>query len=81
MEMATRDYQPMALSIKYCHSRRSDHSSGFDPATKIGGRMVIPLGPPEKQVMTLVIKTGENEFVKENHGTFVFVPMLKGIVK
>ncbi len=48
---------------------------------KIGGRMVIPLGPPEKQVMTLVIKTGENEFVKENHGTFVFVPMLKGIVK
>lgn len=48
---------------------------------KIGGRMVVPLGPTEKQVMTSIDRIGENDFRKENHGAFVFVPMLKGTVK
>lgn len=44
----------------------------------IGGRMVIPLGPTDRQTMTVIIREGENDFKKETHGTFVFVPMLKG---
>ncbi len=48
---------------------------------RIGGRMVIPLGPTEKQIMNIVVRTGEGDFIKEAHGTFVFVPMLKGTEK
>jgi protein-L-isoaspartate(D-aspartate) O-methyltransferase len=48
---------------------------------KPGGRMVLPMGPPNKQVMYVVVKTSETEFYKEAHGTFMFVPMLKGIDK
>jgi len=47
----------------------------------IGGRMVIPLGPTDRQTMTVLVRTGESEFKKESHGTFVFVPMLKGTEK
>ena len=47
----------------------------------IGGRMVIPLGPTDSQTMMLIIRTGEDKFKKESHGTFVFVPMLKGTEK
>lgn len=47
----------------------------------LGGRMVIPLGPTDRQEMTLIVRTGENEYQKESHGTFVFVPMLKGTEK
>lgn len=47
---------------------------------KIGGRMVIPVGSSDKQEMVVMVRKGENEFEKEKHGTFVFVPMLKGIV-
>jgi len=45
---------------------------------KVGGRMVLPMGPREKQTMYVVVKTSETEYYKESHGTFVFVPMLKG---
>jgi len=48
---------------------------------KVGGRMVIPMGPREKQTMYAVVKTSETEYYKEGHGTFVFVPMLKGTDK
>jgi protein-L-isoaspartate(D-aspartate) O-methyltransferase len=48
---------------------------------RIGGRMVIPLGPAEKQMMTVITRTDENDFRKETHGTFVFVPLLKGTEK
>lgn len=48
---------------------------------KVGGRMVIPMGPREKQTMYVFVKTSETEYYKESHGTFVFVPMLKGIDK
>ncbi len=47
---------------------------------KIGGRMVIPVGSNEKQEMVVMIRNGEDDFTKEKHGTFVFVPMLKGVV-
>ncbi len=48
---------------------------------KIGGRMVIPVGDKSKQEMLVIIRKTEDELKKEKHGTFVFVPMLKGIVK
>ena len=47
---------------------------------KIGGRMVIPVGSDDKQEMVVMVRVGENDYEKEKHGTFVFVPMLKGIV-
>lgn len=48
---------------------------------KVGGRMVIPMGQRDKQTMYVIVKTSETEYYKESHGTFVFVPMLKGVDK
>lgn len=45
---------------------------------KTGGRMVIPVGDNERQEMTLVIKKTNTETEATQHGTFVFVPFLKG---
>ena len=47
---------------------------------KIGGRMVIPVGSNEKQEMVVITRNGEDDYTKEKHGTFVFVPLLKGVV-
>ena len=47
---------------------------------KTGGRLVIPLGSSGSQVMTVVERTGTDNFVYSDHGSFVFVPMLKGTV-
>jgi protein-L-isoaspartate(D-aspartate) O-methyltransferase len=47
---------------------------------KTGGRLVIPIGSNASQIMTVVIRTGEDSFENSEHGNFVFVPMLKGIV-
>jgi protein-L-isoaspartate(D-aspartate) O-methyltransferase len=45
---------------------------------KTGGRLVIPLGDQASQVMTVVERTGNEDFEYSEHGNFVFVPMLKG---
>jgi len=45
---------------------------------KIGGKMVVPVGDSNLQIMTLVDRTGENEFSITEHGGFIFVPMVKG---
>lgn len=47
---------------------------------KTGGRLVIPLGNSSSQVMTVVERTGPDSFEHSEHGNFIFVPMLKGIV-
>ena len=47
---------------------------------KTGGRLVVPLGKADFQVMTVVTRTGQDSFEYSSHGTFVFVPMLKGTV-
>jgi protein-L-isoaspartate(D-aspartate) O-methyltransferase len=47
---------------------------------KTGGRLVIPLGDSNSQVMTVVERTGADGFEYSEHGNFVFVPMLKGTV-
>jgi protein-L-isoaspartate(D-aspartate) O-methyltransferase len=45
---------------------------------KTGGKLVIPVGSSESQTMTLVEKLSENEFHTTEHGSFIFVPLLKG---
>lgn len=45
---------------------------------KIGGRLVMPVGSSQSQTMTLVEKLSENEFRTSEHGSFIFVPLLKG---
>jgi protein-L-isoaspartate(D-aspartate) O-methyltransferase len=50
------------------------------PQLKIGGRLVVPLGTSISQVMTLIVRRGEDEFEYSSHGSFVFVPLLKGTV-
>ncbi|MGA2407406.1 MAG: protein-L-isoaspartate(D-aspartate) O-methyltransferase [Bacteroidales bacterium] len=47
---------------------------------KTGGRLVVPLGNSNSQVMTVVERTGADSFEHSEHGNFVFVPMLKGTV-
>jgi protein-L-isoaspartate(D-aspartate) O-methyltransferase len=47
---------------------------------KIGGRLVVPLGNSDFQVMTVIERSGTDSFDRSEHGNFVFVPMLKGIV-
>jgi protein-L-isoaspartate(D-aspartate) O-methyltransferase len=47
---------------------------------KTGGRLVVPLGTMDSQVMTLVVRSGEDNYDYSSHGSFVFVPLLKGIV-
>jgi protein-L-isoaspartate(D-aspartate) O-methyltransferase len=47
---------------------------------KIGGRMVAPIGGTDYQTMTVVERTGDDSYEYSEHGSFVFVPMLKGVV-
>jgi len=44
----------------------------------LGGILVAPVGNSGHQTMTRITRTGENDFVDEYHGGFVFVPMLPG---
>lgn len=47
---------------------------------KTGGRLVVPVGKTDFQVMTVVTRTGPDSFEYSSHGNFAFVPMLKGTV-
>ncbi len=44
---------------------------------KIGGKMVIPLGKTDEQILYRFTKISENEIEKEEFGAYKFVPMLK----
>ncbi|HTX87552.1 MAG TPA: protein-L-isoaspartate(D-aspartate) O-methyltransferase [Bacteroidales bacterium] len=44
---------------------------------KTGGILVIPVGEFDVQVMTSVMRTGEDSWEKREHGTFRFVPLLE----
>jgi len=50
------------------------------PQLAIGGRLVAPVGGSSTQVMTLVVRRGEDDYEQTTHGYFVFVPMLPGVV-
>ncbi len=43
---------------------------------KIGGKMVIPLGKTDEQILYRFTKISEKEFEKEEFGAYKFVPML-----
>ena len=43
---------------------------------KVGGKMVIPLGKLEEQILVRFTKKSEKEFEKEEFGAYKFVPML-----
>lgn len=45
---------------------------------KVGGILVLPLGGKNSQTMVKIIKEGENKFKRSEHGSFAFVPLLKG---
>ena len=47
---------------------------------KIGGRLIIPVGNNEHQIMNVIIRVSETKFKCEKHGGFIFVPLLKGTV-
>lgn len=42
----------------------------------IGGRLVVPVGDEERQLMMRVIKTDENEYEQEHFAHFKFVPLI-----
>ena len=46
----------------------------------VGGIMVIPVGT-ESQIMKKIVKISDSEYVEEDFGDFVFVPMLKERVR
>ena len=46
---------------------------------RTGGRLVVPKGNRDSQVMTLYVRRGEDEYEITTHGYFVFVPLLRGI--
>jgi protein-L-isoaspartate(D-aspartate) O-methyltransferase len=45
---------------------------------KVGGILVAPIGTPKSQLMVKCERISEDEFLETNHGSFVFVPLLKG---
>lgn len=48
---------------------------------KIGGKMVIPLGKTDEQILYRFTKLSEKEFEKEEFGAYKFVPMLNNTNK
>lgn len=44
---------------------------------KVGGKMIIPIGEGDGQIMTEIVRTSENTFGKKEHGPCAFVPMLQ----
>lgn len=45
---------------------------------KPGGKMVIPVGTGDSQIMKLIVKKSNTDIEISEHGAFAFVPMLKG---
>ena len=48
--------------------------------TKPGGRMIIPVGPRHEQMMTYVMRLGENEYDTQEMEACRFVPLLSNTV-
>ena len=47
---------------------------------KIGGKLILPVGDSNSQVLTLVKRVTKNEFIEEKLDDVLFVPLLKGVV-
>jgi protein-L-isoaspartate(D-aspartate) O-methyltransferase len=52
--------------------------SALKEQMKVGGIMVVPVGDRNTQTMLRIIRKSEHDFEQSEHGTFAFVPMLKG---
>ena len=48
---------------------------------KSGGYLVLPLGNRMNQKMIRIIKQNDDQIIQEDHGNFIFVPMLGGTSK
>lgn len=46
---------------------------------KVGGIMVIPVGSRNTQHMIRIVRKTETDFEESGHGTFAFVPLVKGM--
>ena len=44
---------------------------------KVGGKMVIPLGKTDEQILYRFTKISDTQFEKEEFGVYKFVPMLQ----
>tara|TARA_B100000965_G_C19470984_1_gene704100 strand:+ start:354 stop:1037 length:684 start_codon:yes stop_codon:yes gene_type:complete len=47
---------------------------------KIGGKLILPVGDSNSQVLTFVKRVTKNEFIEEKLEDVLFVPLLKGVV-
>lgn len=47
---------------------------------KIGGRLVVPVGEGQSQVMKLIIRNSLDDYESSDNGLFAFVPLLTGVV-
>lgn len=45
----------------------------------VNGRLVIPVGDRNLQTMKIITRVSESEFIEEEGGGFIFVPLLKGV--
>ena len=46
----------------------------------VGGKLIIPVGDSNKQILMLVKRTSEDIFIEEKLEEVLFVPLLKGVV-
>ena len=46
----------------------------------VGGRMIIPVGDKNNQILTLVTRTSKKEFVEDKLEDVLFVPLLTGVL-
>ena len=46
----------------------------------IGGKLIIPVGDSNRQVLTLVKRTSKSTYIEEKLEDVLFVPLLKGVV-
>lgn len=54
---------------------------GLIDQLKPGGRMVVPVGIGDVQKMMLIVKNEDGSYFEEDHGEFMFVPMLQDTAK
>ena len=46
----------------------------------VGGKLIIPVGDSNKQILTLIKRTSKDIFIEEKLEEVLFVPLLKGVV-
>ena len=46
----------------------------------VGGKLIIPVGDSDKQILTLIKRTSKDIFIEEKLEEVLFVPLLKGVV-